>query len=772
MTLTARPRRAGWPLVVAWCLVVLGAGSARPDDPASPAGEAVRPVILVGLDGADWLTIAPLAAAGQLPSFARLQAVGRTGVLVATPPLLSPILWTTIATGRRPEDHRVLDFMVDVPSGGQAPVGVAQRRVEALWNIVSARGRRVAVVGWWATAPAEAVAGVVVSDEVAPQLLGGTGALPAGAISPASEAARLAPRIVRARDLRPADLAPYLDLAPGEWERARAALDAPAGRLYRDPVAHLMAVVAATRTYSAMAEDILVSTRPDLLLVYLEGIDSLSHRFVRDRRRGTGVIARAYRDADDLLARLAARADPRTWIVVCSDHGFHSATAALREDPAELTGPAAAWHRPYGIVAAVEASALAGGRRPLPPTSAQDAGTVEPLDVTPTILQALGLPSSLEMPGRVVSALLPPEAASRTFARVRSFEPATRPAAAASLAPDPETLERLRALGYVGAGTTSLARLNLGEIFYRSGKLAEAERELRAVVTAQPGNVPALLWLAKAVRDQGRKATALEIYEEALAQAGDNGDALLEAVDLAVEEGRPARARALAEGAAARRASVPAAAVARAIVARAQGRDDAALGELRRALAAEPTFLPALTRLLDLQVARGRAADARAALDRAAAVAPDSAPHLALAGEVALADRDPAAALPRFERALRLAPGADPVRLDLGRAQLALGRVEAALATLEAAAPSAERSVLQGAAHARRGEWSEAALSYRAALERGPASPEVLNGLAWARLQQGERAAAAGLLARSLALKPDQPEISRLLARIRAGSSR
>ena len=89
-----------------------------------------RPIVLVGIDGADWLAIDRLVARGRLPTFARLKQRGRTGILRATPPLLSPIIWTTIATGRRPEDHRVLDFMVDLPSGGQAPVTVfrASRR--------------------------------------------------------------------------------------------------------------------------------------------------------------------------------------------------------------------------------------------------------------------------------------------------------------------------------------------------------------------------------------------------------------------------------------------------------------------------------------------------------------------------------------------------------------------------------------------------------------------------------------------------------------------
>ena len=768
MTPAAGLRRSGWPLVFGTCLVVLGARAVTPRDSVDAAGEKPRPVILVGLDGADWQAIEPLVAAGRLPAFARLREAGRTGVLKATPPLLSPILWTTIATGRRPEDHQVLDFMVDLPSGGQAPAGVAQRRVEALWNILSARGRSVAVVGWWATAPAEAVGGVVVADSVAPRLLHEGRTLPAGAVWPPPEAVRLASRIVRARDLRPADLAPYLDLSPAEWERARATLDEPAGRLYHDPVAHLMAVVAASRTYGALAEDLLASLRPDALLVYLEEIDSLSHRFVKGGRRGRGVIDRAYRDADDLLSRLATRADPRTWIVVCSDHGFHPSTAAIREDPAELTGPAAAWHRPYGIVAAIEAGVLAGAPGPAA-RGGRDVGTIDPLDVAPTLLHALSLPTSLEMPGRVVTALLPPEAAARAVARVRTFEPAVRREAPPPTAPDPEALERLRALGYVGASTTSLARLNLGEIFYRAGKLKEAERELRAVVDAQPANVPALLWLAKAIRDQGRKTAALEVYEKALALPGDNGDALVEAVDLAVETGLTAQGRRIAEGPAARRASPFAAAVARAIAARAEGREEAAERELRDALAAEPTFLPALTRLLDWRVSAGRAVEARPALDRAAREAPDSAAHLALAGEAALAAGDPAAAVSRLERALQLAPDAAPVKLDLARSQLALGQIELALATLGNAAPSPERSVLQGAAHARRGEWREAARSYRTALETGPASPELLNGLAWAELQLGDRASAAELLERSLTLRRDQPEISRLLAEVRQG---
>jgi len=84
------------------------------------------------------------------------------------PPLLSPLIWTSIATGRRPEDHGVLDFMVDIPGGGQAPVSGGARQTKALWEIFSDAGRSVFVAGWWATWPADQVRGAMVSDRLAP----------------------------------------------------------------------------------------------------------------------------------------------------------------------------------------------------------------------------------------------------------------------------------------------------------------------------------------------------------------------------------------------------------------------------------------------------------------------------------------------------------------------------------------------------------------------------------------------------------------------------
>ena len=257
--------------------------------------------------------------------------------------------------------------------------------------------------------------------------------------------------LVRPQQLTRDDLAAYVPLSAAELEATQQALAAPPTALYKNPLAHLAVTVAAARSHARLAESLLKPRQPDLLMVYLDGVDALSHRFVRDETRGAAVIEQAYREVDAFLGRLAAARRPPTWIVVASDHGFYPPDAGVSEDPAELAGPATAWHRPYGIVAAIEARDLLPSA--MAPASPRDAGSVTPLDVAPTILHAADLAPSLEMPGRVVDALLPPERP-RDRSRARgSLEPSDgHPPSRVQQADaaDPALRERLMALGYVG----------------------------------------------------------------------------------------------------------------------------------------------------------------------------------------------------------------------------------------------------------------------------------------------------------------------------------
>ena len=262
-------------LVLAAAAVAVAAARSGWGQPAGVSAQP-RPIVIVGIDGADWLTIDRLVARGELPAFARLKARGRTGVMRATPPLLSPILWTTIATGRRPEDHRVLDFMVDLPAGGQAPITSSERRVAALWNVFSERERSVAVVGWLATWPAETVRGTIVSDRVAMRLADAASAPDPRAWFPAARARELGALLVRPQQLTRDDLAAYVPLSAAELETTQQALAAPRTALYKNPLAHLAVTVAAVRSHARLAESLLKPRQPDLLMVYLDGVDALS----------------------------------------------------------------------------------------------------------------------------------------------------------------------------------------------------------------------------------------------------------------------------------------------------------------------------------------------------------------------------------------------------------------------------------------------------------------------------------------------------------------
>jgi hypothetical protein len=134
----------------------------------APAGRFHR-VIWIGLDGADWEYLTPLAAAGKLPNWSKLAREGYGAKLESFVPILSPLVWTTQETGVGPEVHRVLDFQeVDPKSGLLVPVSEASRKVPAVWNVASSRGRKVGVVGFWATHPAEKINGFFLSDRIDP----------------------------------------------------------------------------------------------------------------------------------------------------------------------------------------------------------------------------------------------------------------------------------------------------------------------------------------------------------------------------------------------------------------------------------------------------------------------------------------------------------------------------------------------------------------------------------------------------------------------------
>jgi len=125
-------------------------------------------LLIVGLDGADWLILDPLLEQGKMPNLRRLIDHGVRAKLLTISPMLSPVIWTTIATGVEPGRHGILDFLVQKPDGtGRQPVTSLQRRTPTFWEMLGDAGATVGVVGWWATWPAGPVNGYLVTERIA-----------------------------------------------------------------------------------------------------------------------------------------------------------------------------------------------------------------------------------------------------------------------------------------------------------------------------------------------------------------------------------------------------------------------------------------------------------------------------------------------------------------------------------------------------------------------------------------------------------------------------
>src|ERR1700687_4027754 len=133
-------------------------------------------IVVLGFDGMDPQTVDLIMSEGAQPNFAKLRQEGAYGRLISSKPLLSPVVWTTIATGKTPEEHHIGHFVArNEQTGEQLPVTSQMRQVKAIWNIFSDAGRKVDVVGYWATWPAETVNGAIVSDHTCYHFLFGEG---------------------------------------------------------------------------------------------------------------------------------------------------------------------------------------------------------------------------------------------------------------------------------------------------------------------------------------------------------------------------------------------------------------------------------------------------------------------------------------------------------------------------------------------------------------------------------------------------------------------
>ena len=121
-------------------------------------------VFIIGLDGATFDIIHPLIEKGKLRNIARLMKNGSWGKLRSTIPPLSPVAWTSFATGKNAGKHGIFDFLRREPDSYQMRFNNANSRCsKPIWALLSEAGKKVGIINVTMSYPPDKVNGLMIS---------------------------------------------------------------------------------------------------------------------------------------------------------------------------------------------------------------------------------------------------------------------------------------------------------------------------------------------------------------------------------------------------------------------------------------------------------------------------------------------------------------------------------------------------------------------------------------------------------------------------------
>ena len=263
-------------------------------------------VLVIGLDGATWDLLTPLAEAGVMPNLAALMRRSALARLLSTEPYITPVAWTSFQTGADVAAHGIFDYRYWDHRQGRLCLNHAGRIGTAtLFDAGAAAGRTVVSINLPMTHPPR---------------LGEPHIILGGLDSPSADQVLAAnPRFaakLQAAGL-PYDLDPVWRRKPRSLEELKAGVDRTA-QVFRN------------RAATALLAD--EATDWGLMVVQFQTLDALQHRcwhlLVPDAQADSAWVAeatRAMRALDEACGQLLELAERRQAAVVAlSDHGFGS----------------------------------------------------------------------------------------------------------------------------------------------------------------------------------------------------------------------------------------------------------------------------------------------------------------------------------------------------------------------------------------------------------------------------------------------------------------
>lgn len=491
-----------------------------------------KKVLLLGWDAADWKVINPLMDAGLMPTLEKFVSQGVMGNLATLDPPLSPTLWTSISTGKRPYKHGIHGFVEPDPQGnGVRPVFITSRKVKAIWNILTQHNLKSHVVGWWPGHPAEPINGISVSNFYQK------------ANNPINEPWPMAEGTVHPKKM--SSFFEKLRLHPGELTDAHVLPFIPnlAKINQQDDhrVAVLLKILAETASIHNAGTYIVENEKWDFVGIYFDGIDHFCHAFMKyhpPKLKGIpddlfnnykDIIVSAYRYHDMMLERYLKLAGEDATVILISDHGFHPDHLRPTKLPQEPAAPALE-HSPYGIIC-MKGPGIKKDERIY---------GANVLDITPTILSMFGLPVAKDFDGKTLLSAFEEEL---NIEQISSWEdiagecgshPKNKTESAET---SNMVMEQLIQLGYIERpdkdNKKAIKKTNAENNFYLSrsyldgGKIYEAIKILENLHKEYPNQTRYSLKLATSYQNVGRISDCKKIISKLRKQVQKDNPTML-----------------------------------------------------------------------------------------------------------------------------------------------------------------------------------------------------------------------------------------------------
>jgi len=279
-----------------------------------------RKIILIGLDGATWKIIDPLIKKGKLPNLNKLINSGVRGNLRTVKPWYSPLIWTSIVTGKTKEKHGITGFISQRRRKGEIiPNSRLNRKCFTLWNILSYKGLVVGIAGPWVSWPAEKVNGYILTDRMFFENL------PSTTFPPELKSLlflKIKPEENKSRNSIYLSMMNILD-SQKTIPRYSLKVNIKNEKLYlkQDNL----------KQYAGLYLNKIFN--PDFFFLYMRGPDVTSHFFWKYFEPDSSVpeeeiklygelIPKNYIYQDYIVGKYISRADPNTTIIIVSDHGM------------------------------------------------------------------------------------------------------------------------------------------------------------------------------------------------------------------------------------------------------------------------------------------------------------------------------------------------------------------------------------------------------------------------------------------------------------------